>query len=52
MVCWMLVSMVSWGEGRGATMYILNSILFAYGGEENVEMHGIHFDLACCGDQN
>lgn len=29
------------GERRGATMYILNS-LFAYGGEENIEMCGIH----------
>ncbi len=48
----MLLNTVFGGEGRGTTMYILNSILFAYGGEENVEMHGIHFDLACCGDWN
>lgn len=29
---------------------ILNSILFLYGGDENVEMHGIHFNLACSED--
>ncbi len=41
----MLANTVFWGEGRGTTMYILNSILFAYGGEENEEMHDIHFHL-------
>ncbi len=46
----MLVNIVSWGKGCGATMYSLNSILFACGGKENVEMHGSHFYLACCGD--
>ena len=47
----MLVNII-WSEGCGAIMYILNSILFAYGVEENVELHGIQFDLACCGDWN
>lgn len=48
----MLVNTTSWGEGRAAAVYILNSIIFAYGGEEKVEMHGIHFDMARCGDWN
>lgn len=43
MVYWIPVNMVSLGEGHGATVCILNSILFAYGAEENVEMHGIYF---------
>lgn len=50
MVCWMLVHLVSWSDGCGATVYILNSVLFACGGESDVEMRGIHFDLACSGD--
>lgn len=42
----MLMNSASRGEVCGATMYFLNSVLIACGGEENVEMHEIDFDLA------
>lgn len=46
----MLVNIVSCGGGHGATMYILSSTLFVGGGEESVEMHDNHFDLAYYGE--
>lgn len=49
----MLLKRVYLGQRYGYLMYILASILFKYGREnENVEMHIIYFDLACCGGWN
>lgn len=44
MVYWILVNLVSLGEGRSASVHFELNI-FAYGAEENVEMHCIYFGM-------